>query len=67
MSSVRPEVHTVALRGASRPLMSAVLPFRVPGVQGPPFPVPPWQPEASGWVAANPEVLERVRATLRRL
>lgn len=67
MSSVRPEVGNVSPSGASHSVVSAVLPSRVPGGQGPPFSVPPWQPQVSGWLAVEPEVLERVRAALRKL
>lgn len=67
MSSVRPEAGNVSPGGASHSVLSAFLPSRAPGRQGLPFPVAPWQPQVSGWAAVDPEVLERVRAALRKL
>lgn len=43
------------------------LPLRVPGAQGPPFPVQRWDPYVPGRIAVGPEVLERVHAALGRL
>jgi len=42
-------------------------PPRVPGAQGPPLPAPRWNPGAAGWPPVPPEVMERVRAALKRL
>jgi hypothetical protein len=43
------------------------LPLRVPGAQGPLIPAPRWDPSAPGRTAVRPEVLQRVRAALKRL
>jgi hypothetical protein len=43
------------------------MPPRVPGARGAPVPVPRWSPGAPGWPAVPPEVMERVRAALKRL
>jgi hypothetical protein len=43
------------------------LPRRIPGEQGPPFPVPLWNSRVPGRAAADPKVMERVRVALIRL
>jgi hypothetical protein len=43
------------------------LPFRAPGAQGPPIPVPSWRPGASGRAEPEPETMRRVSAALKRL
>jgi serine/threonine-protein kinase RsbW len=51
----------------AQPGVPGALPVRVPGTQGPPFPVPSWNPSVPGRAAADPTVMERVRVALVRL
>jgi hypothetical protein len=52
---------------AAQPNVPAALPLRAPGAQGPPFPVPLWNPSVPERAALDPKVLERVRVALIRL
>ena len=65
MTSAQPQVSNVGPNGA-RAAGPDSLPTRVPGAHGPQFAVPlRWG--TSRWAALDPEVMERVRAALRRL
>jgi serine/threonine-protein kinase RsbW len=46
---------------------SDVLPVRAPGEQGPPLPVPLWNPRVPRQTSVDPQVMERVRVALVRL
>ena len=67
MTSMSSRAGAMPPRGAGQAVAPRALPSRVPGAQGPAFPIPPWKPGASGWAEPEPEVMERVRAALRRL
>ena len=65
MTSAQPQVSNVEPNDA-RAAGPNSLPARVPGAHGPKFAVPlRWG--TSRWAALDPEVMERVRAALRRL
>jgi hypothetical protein len=63
----RMQYPSVGRPPGTQPDMPGALPFRAPGTQGPPFPVPLWSPSAPVRAAIDPLVMERVRVALIRL
>lgn len=67
MTSARPQVTAGPPDSAGHAAMPGPLPVRRRSVQAASSPLPQRQPDSSAWTAADPEVLEKVRAALRQM